>query len=449
MRDGEVDVVIGTHRLTSGDVQFNDLGLVILDEEQRFGVKHKERLKKLRVDVDVLTMTATPIPRTLHLSMSGIRDMSVINTAPNDRLPIHTCIEVFDDKLISEAITRELAREGQVFYLHNRVGTIDGVAAMLKKLVPQARVRVGHGQMKGDGLEEVMVDFVKHEFDVLVCTTIIGSGLDIPNANTIIVDRADTFGLAELYQIRGRVGRYKHRAFAYLLIPGDRVLTEEAQHRLKALEEFSTLGSGFRIAMRDLEIRGCGNILGGEQSGHIASVGYETYTQLIAEAVAELKGEPSRTNYLPSFDVSADASIPDDYIGLESQKIALYKRITDLKSEDEIDDMYDELKDRFGELPEPLKQLLEIMRTRVLGGEAGAVKMYVSKGVFTMVFSKEHSITQGMLAQLQSRYGRRVELSVTPAPSIRASLEDSDEPVAFAKGVLRFMVDESDGILDE
>ncbi|MFP6583722.1 MAG: DEAD/DEAH box helicase, partial [Candidatus Hydrogenedentota bacterium] len=235
MRDGEVDVVVGTHRLTSGDVQFKDLGLVILDEEQRFGVKHKERLKKLRIDVDVLTLTATPIPRTLHLSMSGLRDMSVINTAPNDRLPIHTCIEVFDEQLITEAITRELGREGQTFYLHNRVASIDRVAAMIKKLVPKARVRIGHGQMKESELEEVMAAFVRHEFDVLVCTTIIGSGLDIPNVNTIIVDRADTFGLAELYQIRGRVGRYKHRAFAYLLIPGDRALTEEAQQRLKAL----------------------------------------------------------------------------------------------------------------------------------------------------------------------------------------------------------------------
>ena len=448
MRDGELDVVIGTHRLTSGDVQFKDLGLVILDEEQRFGVKHKERLKQLKTDVDALTLTATPIPRTLHLSMSGVRDMSVINTAPNDRLPIHTCIETFREELIKEAITRELGREGQVFYLHNRVASIEQVAIMIKKLVPQARVRVGHGQMKESELEEVMTDFVRHEFDVLVCTTIIGSGLDIPNANTIVVDRADTFGLAELYQIRGRVGRYKHRAFAYLLIPGDKALTEEAQQRLKALEEFSTLGSGFRIAMRDLEIRGCGNILGGEQSGHIQSVGYETYTQLIADTVAELRGDPPRVVYLPQFDVSVDASIPDNYIELESQKITLYKRITNLKTTDEVDDMAEELRDRFGDVPKPVSQLLDIMRARVFGGRAGATKMYISKGKFTAVFPKKHGITKTHLETLKTRYGRRMELSVNPAPAINFALEDGNDPVALALEALQLITDDEDAILD-
>jgi transcription-repair coupling factor (superfamily II helicase) len=439
MRTGEVDVVVGTHRLTSGDVQFKDLGLVILDEEQKFGVKHKERLKKLKIDVDVLTLTATPIPRTLHLSMSGVRDMSVINTAPNDRLPIHTCIETFSEDLINEAIERELAREGQVFYLHNRVNSIEKVAAMIKRLVPKARVHVGHGQMGDNALEEVMTGFVRHDFDVLVCTTIIGSGLDIPNANTIIVDRADTFGLAELYQIRGRVGRYKHRAFAYLLIPGDKALSEVAQQRLKALEEFSTLGSGFRIAMRDLEIRGCGNILGGEQSGNIASVGYETYTQLIAETVAELKGEPTKIVYLPNFDVSSDATIPDKYIELESQKITLYKRITNLKTLEEIDDIYEELDDRFGTPPEGVKQLLDVMRARVHGSQIGATKLYVSKGIFTMVFPKKHGITQATLKQLTDKYGKGMQLSVNPDPAINIQLPKGSNPVAFALEALQII----------
>ena len=439
MRTGEVDVVVGTHRLTSGDVQFKDLGLVILDEEQKFGVKHKERLKKLKIDVDVLTLTATPIPRTLHLSMSGVRDMSVINTAPNDRLPIHTCIETFSEELITEAITRELAREGQIFYLHNRVGSIDGVAAMIKKLVPKARVQVGHGQMKAGELEDVMTGFVRHDFDVLVCTTIIGSGLDIPNANTIIVDRADTFGLAELYQIRGRVGRYKHRAFAYLLIPGDKALTEIAQQRLKALEEFSTLGSGFRIAMRDLEIRGCGNILGGEQSGNIASVGYETYTQLIAETVAELKGEPTKIVYLPQFDVASEASIHDTYIELESQKITLYKRITNLKTLEEIDDIYDELKDRFGTPPEEVKQLLDVMRARVYGSHIGATKLFVAKGAFTMVFPKKHGITQDILGRLTDKYGKGMELSINPNPAINIQLANGTPSVPFALEALQLI----------
>jgi len=272
MKSGEVDVVVGTHRLVSKDVQFKNLGLVVIDEEQRFGVAHKEKLKQLRTMVDVLTLSATPIPRTLNMSLLGVRDMSVINTAPNDRLPIHTCIEHFDEQLIQEAIQRELAREGQVFYVHNRVQTILSVAQSVRKLAPGARIGVGHGQMPEKELERVMTAFMHKEVDILVCTTIIGSGLDIPNANTIIIDNASYFGLAELYQLRGRVGRYKHRAFAYLLVPGDRALSEDAQKRLKALEEFSTLGSGFRIAMRDLEIRGCGNILGGEQHGQIATV---------------------------------------------------------------------------------------------------------------------------------------------------------------------------------
>jgi len=441
---GELDIAIGTHRLTSGDVQFKDLGLVILDEEQKFGVKHKEKLKKMKTDIDVLTLTATPIPRTLHLSMSGVRDMSVINTAPNDRLPIHTCIEVYNEKLIAEAISREIGREGQVFYLHNRVKTIDKVAAMVKKLVPNARVAIGHGQMKDNELEDVMTGFVRHDFDILVCTTIIGSGLDIPNANTIIVDRADMFGLAELYQIRGRVGRYKHRAFAYLLVPGDRALTEEAQLRLKALEEFSTLGSGFRIAMRDLEIRGCGNLLGSQQSGNIATVGYETYCQLIEESVAEMQGTPIKTRILPTFDITTNAYIPDDYVGIESHKITMYKRITSLQTEDDIKDMRDELKDRFGEPPAPILRLLEVMRARVLAGEAGATKLTASKDTLTIRFSSARFFQGEEASGIQHRYGDKVRISLEKSPAIFFTLEKGTDPVAQTIELFEQVADEDE-----
>ncbi len=440
LRDGAIDIIIGTHRLTSGDIQFRDLGLVVLDEEQRFGVKQKEKLKKLKVNVDVLALTATPIPRTLHLSMSGVRDMSVINTAPNDRLPIHTCIEVFNEDLVREAIRRELERQGQVFYLHNRVQSIEKTAALLKKLVPAARIAVAHGQMEEGALEDVMSAFVRREFDVLVCTTIIGSGLDIPNANTIIIDRADMFGLGELYQIRGRVGRYKHRAFAYLLIPGDRPITPEAQKRLKALEEFSTLGSGFRIALRDLEIRGAGNFLGAQQSGHIETVGYETYQQLIAEAVAELKGQPIETRLLPAFEITTDAGIPDSYIELESQKITLYKRITGIQTTAEVDEMAAELKDRFGDPPRPVRRLLEVMRVRALAARAGATRVVAIKDLLTITFpldaARDGTLEAAAMQRLRTTHGNRLGLTFDKTAALTLALRDGDDSVALARATL-------------
>ncbi len=440
LRDGAIDIIIGTHRLISGDIQFRDLGLVVLDEEQRFGVKQKEKLKRLKNNVDVLALTATPIPRTLHLSLSGVRDMSVINTAPNDRLPIHTCIEVYNEDLTREAIRRELERQGQVFYLHNRVQTIDKTAAMLKKLVPAARMAVAHGQMEEGALEDVMTAFVRREYDVLVCTTIIGSGLDITNANTIIVDRADMFGLGELYQIRGRVGRYKHRAFAYLLIPGDRPITPEAQKRLKALEEFSTLGSGFRIALRDLEIRGAGNLLGAQQSGHIETVGYETYQQLIAEAVGELKGQPLETRLLPPFEITTDAGIPDSYIELESQKITLYKRITGIHTTAEVDEMAAEFKDRFGDPPRPVRRLLEVMRVRALGAQAGAVRIAATKDLLTISFpidaARDGTLEASAMQRLRAIHGKRLGLSLDKTAALTIALTPGDDPVAVARAAL-------------
>ncbi|MDZ4859207.1 MAG: transcription-repair coupling factor [Candidatus Hydrogenedentes bacterium] len=447
MKAGEVDVVIGTHRIISKDVQFKNLGLVVIDEEQRFGVAHKERLKHLRATVDVLTLSATPIPRTLNMSLMGVRDMSVINTAPNDRLPIHTCIAEFDEGLIQEAIQREIAREGQVFYVHNRVQTIDRAATLVQRLVPTARIGIGHGQMNEKELERVMTGFIHKQFDVLVCTTIIGSGIDIPNANTIIIDQADHFGLAELYQLRGRVGRYKHRAFAYLLIPGNRALSEDAQKRLKALEEFSTLGAGFRIAMRDMEIRGAGNLLGGDQHGHISTVGFDTYAQLVAEAVAEIKGYPVRARRLPLFEIASEAFIPEGYVTSESQKITLYKRIAGLQNEEEVGDMQAELKDRFGEPPAPVRRLLDVMRVRALGADAGARRIVGGKLGVTVELGVGRQLERGRREMIVQAFGNRVSFAWKETPSITCALEegaDEHTVITTAQQLLRALIEDED-----
>ena len=311
-RDGAVDIVIGTHRLVQPDVEFKDLGLVVIDEEQRFGVLHKERFKMMRRMVDVLTLSATPIPRTLYLALTGARDMSTIETPPQDRLPVETIVTQYDERIIRDAIQRELNRGGQVFFLHNRVFDIEAVASKLKALVPEARFAVGHGQMSADDLEEVMTKFVNGEADVLLSTTIIESGIDIPNANTIIIDRADRFGLSGLYQLRGRVGRYKHQAYAYLLLPRHAGVLSDARKRLSALKQYSTLGSGFKIAMRDLEIRGAGNLLGSQQSGHITAVGFELYCQLLAQSIAVLKGEKPKTRVETQMRIDFVALSPEE-----------------------------------------------------------------------------------------------------------------------------------------
>jgi transcription-repair coupling factor (superfamily II helicase) len=428
---GEIDILIGTHRLLSKDVKFADLGLVIVDEEQKFGVAHKEKLKQMRTAVDVLTMSATPIPRTLHFSLIGVRDMSTINTAPNDRLPVHTLVEAWDPNHIREAIERELAREGQAFFLHNRVQTITQVTAYVNKLVPKARISFAHGQMHKHELEDVMGQFINKEIDVLVCTTIIGSGIDIPNANTIIVDRADHFGLAELYQIRGRVGRYKHRAFAYLLVPGDRALSEEAQQRLKALEEFSNLGAGFRIAMRDLEIRGAGNLLGADQSGHIVTVGYETYRQLIEEAVAEHKGDVVRRREAPPFDLNTDAHIPDEYVPTSMQKMTLYRRIANVRAVDDVDELRDELTDRFGRPPGPVKRLLDVMRARAWGAEVGARKIADGGGELKVEFESGRFLDEDVQHVLRQGFGDTLTFAWDKHPTITYK-HDSDDPPAAA-----------------
>jgi transcription-repair coupling factor (superfamily II helicase) len=410
LADGKVDIVIGTHRLVQNDITFRDLGLVIIDEEQRFGVAHKERLKKLRTLVDVLTLTATPIPRTLHMALMGARDMSVINTPPEDRLSVITVVAEFEEKLIREAILREMAREGQTFFVHNRVETIERMAAFLRRLVPEARFGVAHGQMPERELQSAMASFLNKETDVLVCTTIIESGLDIPNVNTMLINRADRFGLADLYQLRGRVGRYKHRAYAYLLIPGRRALAEPAQKRLKAIEEFSELGSGFKIALRDLEIRGAGNILGSEQHGDITAVGFEMYCQLLEEAVAELKGEKREKVLLPTVEFDMDCFIPDHYVSSPAQKLALYKKIGLARTDEDIQSIRDEMEDRFGPLPQEAENLVSTAYLRVVGAAAGLefIGKLGANILFRPAADKEFTSTE--LASLSTTFGSKLRL---------------------------------------
>ncbi len=386
---GGVDIVIGTHRLLQKDVHFADLGLLIVDEEQRFGVRHKQKLKQLRASLDILTMTATPIPRTLYFSLSGIRNLSTIMTAPAERLPVNTIVAQYDKHLIRQAVLRELERGGQVYYLHNRVRTIEREAFRLGQVVPEARIGVGHGQMTPHELEEVMTRFVTGEIDVLVCTTIIESGIDIPNANTIVIDRADRFGLAEMYQLRGRVGRYHNQAYAYLLLPPSNILTKDARDRLNAIRKYTHLGAGFKLALRDLEIRGAGNILGSEQSGHIAAVGFELYCDLLKEAVARLDHrQPDVARPIP---VDLDrlvfaaedrvgrstAALPADYIPGDVRRIELYRRIARVAKLEQVDDLAKELADRFGPLPNSVETLLAVARVRCLARAAKVTSVRV------------------------------------------------------------------------
>ena len=381
LKSGEVDVVVGTHRLLSQDIEFKNLGLLVIDEEQRFGVTHKEKIKHLRAHVDVLTLTATPIPRTLELSLTGIRDLSLVQTPPEARQPILTYVGEYDDRAVSEAIRRELLREGQVFYVHNRVQDIEHVAEQVRHLVPEARIAIAHGQMDEGRLERVVLDFADREYDVLVCTTIIESGLDMPTVNTMVVDRADLLGLAQLYQLRGRVGRRGQRAYAYLLHPADRALSEEAYERLKAIGEFTDLGSGFKLAMRDLEIRGAGNLLGGAQSGHIAAVGFDLYCELVTEAVGELKGEKTVAPFEVVLDLPLDAHLPRSYISRDDVRMEAYRRLAAVERHRDVDDVRTEWLDRYGPIPPPAEALLGAARLRAECVRARATSISVQKGI--------------------------------------------------------------------
>jgi transcription-repair coupling factor (superfamily II helicase) len=394
-----VDIIIGTHRLLSKDVHFTDLGLVIVDEEQRFGVRHKERLKQLRKEVDVLTMSATPIPRTLHMSLIGLRDMSVIETPPKDRMAIETVVAAWDEKLVRASIERELERGGQTYFVHNRVDTIYEIAARIQELVPGARVLVGHGQMGEGELEKVMLNFMRHGADVLVATTIIENGLDIPLCNTMIVNRADRHGLSELYQLRGRVGRSSRRAYAYLMVPPDVELTPIARRRLAALKEFSDLGAGFKIAALDLELRGAGNMLGGEQSGNVDAVGFELYTSMLERAVRELKGEAEVEEVETQLNLGLNVRIPGDYIPEENQRLRMYKRVAGVDTEPQLTEVAAELEDRYGPPPPAVRNLLEYATLKLLARRVGVNGIERKRDQVSVRFNPNASVDPTRLAQ--------------------------------------------------
>jgi transcription-repair coupling factor (superfamily II helicase) len=404
---GKVDILIGTHRILSKDIKFQDLGLLVVDEEQRFGVRHKERLKQLRKEIDVLAMSATPIPRTLHMSLVGLRDMSVIETPPKDRMAIQTVVAKFDEKIIRSAIEVELERGGQVYFVHNRVETIYEIASRVQELVPGARVVVAHGQMGEKELESVMLAFMHHEFDVLVATTIIENGLDIPLANTIVINRADRHGLSELYQLRGRVGRSNRRAYAYLLIPPERELTDIARRRLAALKEFSDLGAGFKIAALDLELRGAGNMLGGEQSGHIEAVGFELYTSMLEAAVKELKGEGGEERPSTQLNLGIALRIDESYVAEENQRLRLYKKIAGAESEKAVAELRAEMEDRYGALPDSTVYLLEAAALRLECERMGIAQIDRKRTELQIRFTEKAAIDPQHLMRLVARNAKR------------------------------------------
>ncbi len=416
LQKGFVDILIGTHRVLSGDVVFKDLGLLIIDEEQRFGVAHKEKIKKLKENLDVLTLTATPIPRTLHMSLIGVRDMSVLEEAPNDRLPIQTFVCEYNEELVREAIVREMARGGQVYYVYNRVNNIADIAAQVAKLVPEANVAFAHGQMKEHELERIMFDFIAGDIDVLVSTTIIETGLDISNANTMIIHDSENLGLSQLYQLRGRVGRSNRTAYAFLMYKRDKMLKEVAEKRLAAIKEFTDLGSGFKIAMRDLEIRGAGNLLGVKQHGHMEAVGYDLYCKMLNEAVQGLKGIETVTDFATIIDLDVDAFIPATYIVNEVQKLDIYKRIAGIENEKERDDMKDELLDRFGEIPKSVENLLRIALIRV---SAHALYMTEIKGKnerISFTFRPDAKINPAGIPDLLKKYDKKLAFTAYGNP---------------------------------
>jgi transcription-repair coupling factor (superfamily II helicase) len=407
VEQGKVDILIGTHRLLSKDIKFQDLGLLVVDEEQRFGVRHKERLKQIRKEIDVLAMSATPIPRTLHMSLVGLRDMSVIETPPKDRMAIQTVVAKYDEKIVRSAVEVELERGGQVYFVHNRVESIYEIAARIQELVPGARVAVGHGQMGETELERVMLAFMRHEYDVLVATTIIENGLDIPLANTILINRADRHGLSELYQLRGRVGRSNRRAYAYLLIPQDAELTEIARRRLAALKEFSDLGAGFKIAALDLELRGAGNMLGGEQSGHIEAVGFELYTSMLEAAVKELKGEDAEERPTTQLNLGIALRIDESYVPEENQRLRLYKKIAGTQSAAAINEIRAELEDRYGALPDATVYLLEAAMLRLECERIGVAQIDRKRSELQIRFVENASVDPNRLMQLVARNAKR------------------------------------------
>ena len=433
LRRGEVDIIVGTHRMVSKDVVFKDLGLVIVDEEQRFGVAAKEKLKQLASGVDTLTLTATPIPRTLNMAMSGIRDMSVINEAPQDRHPVQTYVLEYDDHIITEAIRKELRRGGQVFYLHNRIDNIELTAAHLREELPEARIVTAHGKMSEEELSEIWQRLLEREIDILVCTTIIEAGVDVPNCNTLIIEDADRMGLSQLYQLRGRVGRSGRRAYAYFTFRRGKALSEISEKRLEAIREFTSFGSGFRIAMRDLEIRGAGNILGSAQHGQMEAVGYDLYLRLLGDAIREQKGEKPVENLECLVDIQIEAHIPEKYIPSLAQRIDIYKKIAAIRTEDDWSDTMDELCDRFGEPPRSVAGLLDVALIRSRAAALGIRE--IDQRVGSLLFYSDR-IDRGDLLALTKALPGRVLMNAGAKPYLTVKLQKGQEPMAGIREVL-------------
>ncbi len=437
LKQGVIDIVVGTHRLLQKDVGFKELGLIIMDEEQRFGVKHKEKLKKLKATVDVLALTATPIPRTLHMSLMGIRDISVISTPPEQRHPIMTYISEFDDGIVADAVRNELKRNGQIFFIHNNIHTIEKIAAHLRKLVPEARLAVAHGRLSEEELEKVMVRFIAREIDMLVCTTIVESGLDIPSANTILINRADRFGLSQIYQLRGRVGRAEEQAYAYLFIPKETVLGKDAQKRLKVLMEHSDLGAGFQIAMSDLQIRGGGDALGVSQSGHIAAVGYDMFLQLLENAISELKGAPVLESLEPEINISLSAFIPESYIPDIDQRLSAYRRLAKMTELKEINAFKGELQDRFGSLPEAATNLLLKIMLKILAKNSGVKRLDLVGQQLNLVFSAVHQKNPLGIVDLVTSASDQFQFTSDSALKVRLTGGGANQGLAETKNILK------------
>ncbi|HDK17369.1 MAG TPA: DEAD/DEAH box helicase, partial [Nitrospirae bacterium] len=429
LANGDIDIIIGTHRLLAKDVGFYDLGLLVIDEEHRFGVTHKEKIKSLRSAVDIITLSATPIPRTLHMALSGIRAMSVIETPPEDRLAVRSFVARFDPGIIEQALQKELDRDGQAFFVHNRVQDIYSVANYIRELVPGARVAVAHGQMREKELEQIMRSFFRKETNILVSTAIIGSGLDIPSANTIIIDRADKFGLADLYQLRGRVGRSNVRAYSYFLIPGDDVITAQARKKLQAIQELGYLGAGFRLALRDLEIRGAGNLLGAEQSGHILAIGFDLYVETLEQAVAELKGEKIPPRVEPVLELRTTAIIPEAYIENPDLRLSIYRKIALAKDSRDLKELVEELGDRFGTPPEETRRLLQIMELKVLAKKLAITRIQNSRGRIKILFMPEASVTPQEILKISRK--RKLPVKFIPQGGFEIDLAGEKWPGIF------------------
>lgn len=429
---GDVDVVVGTHRVLSTDVKLPKLGLVIVDEEQRFGVAHKEKLKQLKKKVDVLTLSATPIPRTLNMALVGMRDMSVIETPPRDRLAINTQVVQFSEGVVRSAVELELARNGQIFFIHNRVETIEAIAALIQKIVPNARIAIGHGQMNEKEMEQVMLDFIDYKYDILVATTIIENGIDIPRANTIIINRADNYGLSQLYQLRGRVGRSNRRAYAYLLIPSELELTPIARRRLSAIREFSDLGAGFRIAALDLELRGAGNLLGGQQSGHLDALGFDLYTKMLERTIAEIRGDEIADETSVSINLGVDVSIPKDYITEASHRLRTYKRISSAASEPELLAIHAELEDRYGRVPQSVDNLFAYGRLRKLAESIRVISIDKAAAGIAIKLSENAKIDPDKLMKFLSE---NEAASFSPSGILRVGIGD-ENPIEAARNAI-------------